>query len=101
MVAHRRLLHGAGHSRFAGSPERRLLNGRLRTQTADKEPVTPSARLMEDLYIVVNHGPRSPLNLPVFSAGVATQLARYQCFKASNYSFLISKLKAMLKISSL
>jgi hypothetical protein len=82
MVALRRPLHEAGHSRFAGSPERRLLNGRLRTQTADKGPVTPSARLMEDLYIVVTIGLGSALNLPVLSAGIATQLARYPRFQS-------------------
>ncbi|KAM0836193.1 hypothetical protein ACQ4PT_062471 [Festuca glaucescens] len=50
--------------------------------TADKEPVTPTARLMEDLYIVVTMGLGSPLNLPVFSAGIATQLTRYPRFQS-------------------
>jgi hypothetical protein len=50
--------------------------------TADKEPVTPTARLMEDLYIVVTIGLGSALNLPVLSAGIATQLARYPRFQS-------------------
>ncbi|VAI20322.1 unnamed protein product [Triticum turgidum subsp. durum] len=48
--------------------------------TADGEPVTPTARLMEPIYIVVTLGLGCPVNLPVFSAGIAAQLARYPRF---------------------
>ncbi|XP_047068968.1 wax ester synthase/diacylglycerol acyltransferase 5-like [Lolium rigidum] len=37
---------------------------------------------MEDLYIVVTIGLGSALNLPVLSAGIATQLARYPRFQS-------------------
>ncbi|VAI35037.1 unnamed protein product [Triticum turgidum subsp. durum] len=48
--------------------------------TADGEPVTPTARLMEPIYIVVTLGLGCPVNIPVFSAGIAAQLARYPRF---------------------
>uniref|UniRef100_N1QYV1 Uncharacterized protein n=1 Tax=Aegilops tauschii TaxID=37682 RepID=N1QYV1_AEGTA len=48
--------------------------------TSDGEPVTPTARLMEPIYIVVTLGLGCPVNLPVFSAGIAAQLARYPRF---------------------
>ncbi|EMS64139.1 O-acyltransferase WSD1 [Triticum urartu] len=47
---------------------------------AAEEPVSPTARLMEALYIVVTVGLGCPVNLPVFSAGIATQVARYPRF---------------------
>ncbi|KAI5016009.1 hypothetical protein ZWY2020_005741 [Hordeum vulgare] len=49
---------------------------------AAEEPVTPTARLMEAIYIVVIIGLGSPVNLPVFSAGIAAELARYPRFRS-------------------
>ena len=49
---------------------------------AEEEPVTPSARLFEAIYIVVMVGLGSPVNLAIFSAGIATQLARYPRFRS-------------------
>lgn len=48
----------------------------------EEEPVTPTARLMEAIYIVVTIGLGSPVNLPVFTAGVAAELARYPRFSS-------------------
>ncbi|XP_044950446.1 wax ester synthase/diacylglycerol acyltransferase 11-like [Hordeum vulgare subsp. vulgare] len=50
--------------------------------TEEEEPVTPTARLMEAIYIVVTIGLGSPVNLPVFSAGVAAELARFPRFRS-------------------
>ncbi|KAM3277057.1 hypothetical protein ACQJBY_045075 [Aegilops geniculata] len=52
------------------------------SSAATEEPVTPTARLMEAIYIVVTIGLGSPVNLPVFSAGVAAELARYARFRS-------------------
>ncbi|XP_037442835.1 O-acyltransferase WSD1-like isoform X1 [Triticum dicoccoides] len=49
---------------------------------AEEEPVTPSARLFEAIYIVVMVGLGSPVNLAIFSAGIAAQLARYPRFRS-------------------
>uniref|UniRef100_A0ACD5UV04 Uncharacterized protein n=1 Tax=Avena sativa TaxID=4498 RepID=A0ACD5UV04_AVESA len=48
----------------------------------EKAPVTPTARLMENVYIIITIGIGSSLNIPVFSAGIASQLARYQRFQS-------------------
>ncbi|KAI4989266.1 hypothetical protein ZWY2020_036583 [Hordeum vulgare] len=48
--------------------------------TEEGEPVSPTARLMEPIYILVAVGLGCPVNLPVFSAGIAAQLARYPRF---------------------
>ncbi|KAM3259256.1 hypothetical protein ACQJBY_050814 [Aegilops geniculata] len=50
--------------------------------TEEEEPVTPTARLMEGIYIVVTIGLGSPVNLPVFSAGAAAELARFPRFRS-------------------
>ncbi|XP_037441707.1 uncharacterized protein LOC119309906 [Triticum dicoccoides] len=47
---------------------------------AKGEPVTPTTRLMEPIYITVTLGLGCPVNIPVFSAGIAAQLARYPRF---------------------
>ncbi|KAM0887695.1 hypothetical protein ACQ4PT_028831 [Festuca glaucescens] len=47
-----------------------------------EEPVSPTARLMDSFYIVVTMGLGSPLDLPVFRAGIETQLARYPRFRS-------------------
>ncbi|XP_044401704.1 wax ester synthase/diacylglycerol acyltransferase 11-like [Triticum aestivum] len=52
------------------------------TAAAAEEPLSPTARLMEAIYIVVTIGLGSPVNVPVFSAGIATQLARYPRFRS-------------------
>ncbi|CAM0884738.1 unnamed protein product [Alopecurus aequalis] len=46
-----------------------------------EEPVSPTARLMDDFYIVVTLGFGASINLPAFRAGVDTQLARYPRFR--------------------
>uniref|UniRef100_J3L4H2 O-acyltransferase WSD1 C-terminal domain-containing protein n=1 Tax=Oryza brachyantha TaxID=4533 RepID=J3L4H2_ORYBR len=46
------------------------------------EPVSPSARLVEDFYIVVVIGIATPVNDPVARAGIAAQLARYPRFRS-------------------
>jgi hypothetical protein len=46
------------------------------------EPVSPSARLVEDFYIVVVMGIGTPINLPVARAGIEAQLARYPRFRS-------------------
>ncbi|XBI82998.1 hypothetical protein VPH35_091566 [Triticum aestivum] len=48
--------------------------------SAEEELLNPTARLMEAIYIVVTVGLGTPVNLPVFSAGIAAQLARYPHF---------------------
>ncbi|XP_048531165.1 wax ester synthase/diacylglycerol acyltransferase 11-like isoform X1 [Triticum urartu] len=48
----------------------------------EEEPVTPTARLMEGIYIVVTIGLGSPVNLQVFSAGAAAELARFPRFRS-------------------
>jgi hypothetical protein len=48
---------------------------------AGEEPVTPNARLMESVYIVVTLGLGSPINLPVFCADIPSIVARYPRFK--------------------
>ncbi|KAL6614432.1 hypothetical protein ACP70R_036702 [Stipagrostis hirtigluma subsp. patula] len=49
---------------------------------APGEPVSPSARLVEDFYIVVVIGLATPVNLPVARAGIEAQLARYPRFRS-------------------
>ncbi|CAO2197465.1 unnamed protein product [Urochloa humidicola] len=46
------------------------------------EPVSPSARLVEDFYIVVVIGIATPVNLPAARAGIDAQLARYPRFRS-------------------
>jgi hypothetical protein len=46
------------------------------------EPVSPSARLVEDFFIVVVIGIATPVNDPVARAGIAAQLARYPRFRS-------------------
>lgn len=46
------------------------------------ELVSPSARLVEDFYIVVVIGIATPVNLPVARAGIEAQLARYPRFRS-------------------
>ncbi|WVZ68682.1 hypothetical protein U9M48_017593 [Paspalum notatum var. saurae] len=46
------------------------------------ELVSPSARLVEDFYIVVVIGIATPVNLPVVRAGIEAQLARYPRFRS-------------------
>ncbi|XP_051180745.1 wax ester synthase/diacylglycerol acyltransferase 11 isoform X1 [Lolium perenne] len=50
--------------------------------TAEKEPVSPTARLMEPVYIVVTIGLGSPLDLPVFTTHMASGLPRYSRFQS-------------------
>uniref|UniRef100_A0ACD5ZG44 Uncharacterized protein n=1 Tax=Avena sativa TaxID=4498 RepID=A0ACD5ZG44_AVESA len=47
-----------------------------------EEPVSPTARLMDGIYIVVTMGLGVPLNLPAFRAGIGSQLARYPRFQS-------------------
>lgn len=47
-----------------------------------EEPVSPTARLMDDFYVVVILGFGASINLPAFRAGVETQLARYPRFRS-------------------
>ncbi|VAI20330.1 unnamed protein product [Triticum turgidum subsp. durum] len=49
---------------------------------AEEEPLSPTARLMETIHIIVTVGLGCPVNLPVFSAGIAAQLARYPRFRS-------------------
>jgi len=46
------------------------------------ELVSPSARLLEDFYIVVVIGVATPVNLPAARAGIEAQLARYPRFRS-------------------
>ena len=46
------------------------------------EPVSPSARLVEDFYIIVVIGAGTPLNIPALRAGIEAQLARYPHFRS-------------------
>ncbi|XP_051226785.1 wax ester synthase/diacylglycerol acyltransferase 11 [Lolium perenne] len=46
------------------------------------EPVSPSARLVEDFYIIVVIGAATPLNIPALRAGIEAQLARYPHFRS-------------------
>ncbi|CAL4973841.1 unnamed protein product [Urochloa decumbens] len=46
------------------------------------ELVSPSARLVEDFYIVVVIGIATPVNLPAARAGIEAQLARYPRFRS-------------------
>ncbi|KAG2601008.1 O-acyltransferase WSD1-like [Panicum virgatum] len=53
--------------------------------TGDREHgelVSPSARLLEDFYIVVVIGVATPVNLPAARAGIEAQLARYPRFRS-------------------
>ncbi|KAM0894252.1 hypothetical protein ACQ4PT_024587 [Festuca glaucescens] len=47
-----------------------------------EEPVSPTARLMEPVYIVVTIGLGSPLDLPVFTAHMTSGLPRYSRFQS-------------------
>uniref|UniRef100_A0ACD5UK68 Uncharacterized protein n=1 Tax=Avena sativa TaxID=4498 RepID=A0ACD5UK68_AVESA len=47
-----------------------------------EEPVSPTARLMDGIYIVVTMGLGVPLNLAAFRAGIGSQLARYPRFQS-------------------
>ncbi|XP_024316944.1 O-acyltransferase WSD1 isoform X8 [Brachypodium distachyon] len=49
---------------------------------AAQEPVSPTARLVKDVYIVVSFGFGAPLDLPVFRDGIQNQLARYRRFRS-------------------
>lgn len=46
------------------------------------ELVSPSARLVEDFYIVVVIGVATPVDLPAARAGIEAQLARYPRFRS-------------------
>lgn len=46
------------------------------------EPVDPSARLVEDFYIVVVIGISTPVNIAAARAGIEAQLARYPHFRS-------------------
>uniref|UniRef100_N1QVW8 Uncharacterized protein n=1 Tax=Aegilops tauschii TaxID=37682 RepID=N1QVW8_AEGTA len=46
------------------------------------EPVSPSARLLEDMYIVIIIGFAAPMNLPAFRAGVASRIACHLPFRS-------------------
>jgi hypothetical protein len=46
------------------------------------EPVSPSARLVEDFYIIVVIGSGTPFNIPALRAGIEAQLARYPHFRS-------------------
>ena len=52
------------------------------TAVVSEEPVSPTSKLMDGFYIVVTMGLGAPLNLPVFRAGIETQLARYPRFRS-------------------
>ncbi|XP_062222637.1 wax ester synthase/diacylglycerol acyltransferase 11-like isoform X2 [Phragmites australis] len=56
--------------------------GRAGHAEAPGEPVSPSARLVGDFYIVVVIGLATPVNLPVARAGIEAQLARYPRFRS-------------------
>ncbi|XBI85632.1 hypothetical protein VPH35_093753 [Triticum aestivum] len=47
---------------------------------SEEEPVSPTARLMEDVYVVVTIGLGSPINVPAFTAGVANLISPYSRF---------------------
>ncbi|PNT66932.1 hypothetical protein BRADI_3g18630v3 [Brachypodium distachyon] len=49
---------------------------------AAQEPVSPTARLVKDVYVVVSIGFGAPLDLPVFRDGIQNQLARYRRFRS-------------------
>ncbi|KAF8766206.1 hypothetical protein HU200_007712 [Digitaria exilis] len=57
-------------------------NGTTLAAAAAGELVSPSARLVEDFYIVVVIGIATPVNLPVARAGIESQLARYPRFRS-------------------
>ncbi|KQK09949.1 O-acyltransferase WSD1 [Brachypodium distachyon] len=46
------------------------------------EPVSPSAKLVEDFYIIVLIGVSTPVNHPALRAGIEAQLARYPHFRS-------------------
>uniref|UniRef100_A0ACD5V7G0 Uncharacterized protein n=1 Tax=Avena sativa TaxID=4498 RepID=A0ACD5V7G0_AVESA len=46
------------------------------------EPVSPSARLVEDFYIVVVMGAATPLNIAALRSGIEAQLARHPHFRS-------------------
>ncbi|EMS49019.1 O-acyltransferase WSD1 [Triticum urartu] len=56
--------------------------GRTAAEAELGEPVSPSARLVEDFYIIVLMGASTPLNLPALRAGIEAQLARYPHFRS-------------------
>uniref|UniRef100_A0ACD6AJX7 Uncharacterized protein n=1 Tax=Avena sativa TaxID=4498 RepID=A0ACD6AJX7_AVESA len=49
---------------------------------AEEEPVTPNARLMESIYIVISMGLGSPLNMAVFSAALDAIVVRFPRFQS-------------------
>ncbi|KAG8078090.1 hypothetical protein GUJ93_ZPchr0007g4528 [Zizania palustris] len=66
--------------RTTRSAEEENAAGKLAAEPA--EPVSPSARLVEDFYIVVVIGLATPVNLPAARSGIAAQLARYPRFRS-------------------
>ncbi|KAM0828794.1 hypothetical protein ACQ4PT_067308 [Festuca glaucescens] len=47
-----------------------------------EEPLSPNARLMENVYIVVTIGLASPINQPAYSAGIARMIAPHPRFNS-------------------
>lgn len=71
----------------ADATRRRRLSVRTKTNEAMAddgevvgEPVSPSARLLEDMYIVIIIGSATPVDLPAIRAGVAASLACHPRF---------------------
>lgn len=60
----------------------RVGGGKGAAAATPPEPVSPSARLLEDFFIVVVIGIATPVNDPVARAGIAAQLARYPRFRS-------------------
>jgi hypothetical protein len=60
------------------------------------ELVSPSARLVEDFYIVVVIGIGTPIDLPVARAGIEAQLARYPRFRSIQVRTLLCNTTRLL-----
>ena len=60
----------------------RVGGGKGAAAATPPEPVSPSARLLEDFFIVVVIGIATPVNDPVARAGIAAQFARYPRFRS-------------------
>lgn len=50
------------------------------SSTREEEPVSPTARLLDSMYIVVTIGLGVSINLPDIRAGIQAQLARHPRF---------------------
>ncbi|KAJ1285570.1 hypothetical protein BS78_03G289500 [Paspalum vaginatum] len=78
----RRALSVSVHTESNGTAATGVGLGRPGHAEEPGELVSPSARLVEDFYIVVVIGIATPVNLPVARAGIEAQLARYPRFRS-------------------